>query len=98
MGGLDQAIRDLETSLEPSEKNAIAYSLNPKLRRRLTAAEAFDRIDVDKSGALDQEELAEALSLAAGIGASPDTKSKRQRTKELLSGLASRLINLYDAN
>jgi len=98
MGGLDQAIRDLETSLEPSEKNAIAYSLNPKLRRRLTAAEAFDRIDVDKSGALDQEELAEALSLAAGIGTSPDTKSKRQRTKELLSGLASRLINLYDAN
>eukprot|EP00957_Ditylum_brightwellii_P199736 15226139-Ditylum_brightwellii.AAC.1 len=58
MGGLDQAIRNLKTSLEPFKKNAIAYSLNPKLWRCLTAAEAFDCIDVEKPGALDQEELA----------------------------------------
>lgn len=55
--------------------------------------EAFDRIDVDKSGSLDSEEIAEALHLAATV--SPED---REKTMPLLQKLASDLVKIYDFN
>ena len=53
-----------------------------------SADEAFDRIDKDKSGTLDQEEIAEALSMI----------SELETNKESIEVLASELVNLYDVN
>lgn len=53
-----------------------------------SADEAFDRIDKDSSGTLDQEELAEALSLISDI----------ETDKNSLQDLASKLVGLYDFN
>ena len=65
-----------------------------------TADEAFRTIDADGSGTLDERELAAALSLAAGVGEGfgAATASAVRRSKETLSGLASRLVRLYDVN
>lgn len=53
-----------------------------------SADEAFDRIDKDKSGTLDQGEIAEALSMI----------SELETDKESIDVLASELVNLYDVN
>ena len=53
-----------------------------------SADEAFERIDKDKSGTLDQEEIAEALSMI----------SELETNKNSIDELASELVNLYDAN
>lgn len=53
-----------------------------------SADEAFDQIDKDKSGTLDQEELAEALSMISDLEADKDSCIE----------LASKLIALYDFN
>jgi hypothetical protein len=53
-----------------------------------SADEAFDRIDKDKSGTLDQEEIAEALSMI----------SELETDKSSLDELASELVSLYDVN
>lgn len=53
-----------------------------------SADEAFDRIDKDKSGTLDQSEIAEALSMI----------SELETDKESIEELASELVNLYDVN
>jgi Ca2+-binding EF-hand superfamily protein len=65
---------------------------------RITADEAFDRIDVDQSGGLDAEELASALKMAALMGGSNGGSYIGIRSKEKLSEIASRLIKLYDTN
>ena len=56
------------------------------------ADEAFERIDVDNSGSLDQTEIATALSMAMG-------GNKRQSVpKYVFTRLAARLVKLYDVN
>ncbi len=53
-----------------------------------SADEAFNRIDKDKSGTLDQGEIAEALSLI----------SELETDKDSIDVLASELVSLYDVN
>jgi len=96
MGGLDDAFTELESSMAPSEKFALASGFLKKVGggRPTTADEAFDRIDVDGSGTLDEEELGRALQMAAIIGGN----KFGARSKETLTELASRLVRLYDTN
>eukprot|EP00804_Cyclotella_cryptica_P001157 CCRYP_016997-RA/>CCRYP_016997-RA protein AED:0.34 eAED:0.34 QI:116/1/1/1/1/1/3/165/718 len=66
---------------------------------RITADEAFDRIDTDRSGGLDSNELASALKMAALIGSGSNSSGYIGiRSKEMLSEMASRLLRLYDTN
>ena len=110
MGGLNEALMDVGEELSPHAKEAIADSLydeatNPPsvITQNLndtipalknSADEVFDRIDVDKSGALDEEELARALSMASGLPSSVND----EKSTSALSKLASRLVSLYDTN
>ena len=97
MGGLDEVFTELESSMKPSEKFTMASNfLNNIGGKPTTADEAFDKIDVDNSGALDEEELAQALKMAAVIGG--NVKFGMRSKKETLTELASRLIRLYDTN
>ncbi|EED89538.1 predicted protein [Thalassiosira pseudonana CCMP1335] len=93
MGGLNEVFSELESNLAPSEKFSLASSLF-NFNKPTSASEAFDRIDVDKSGALDEEELAQALKMAAILGGN----KFGVRSKEMLSEMASRLVRLYDTN
>ena len=81
---------DRSTSPESSDKSGEI--------ERITADEAFDRIDVDQSGALDAEELASALKMAAIMGGGNSGSYIGIRSKEMLSEMAARLIKLYDTN
>ena len=65
---------------------------------RITASEAFDRIDADNSGGLDSEELASALKMAAVMGNNKAGGYLDMRSKETISEIASRLVRLYDVN
>mmetsp|Transcript_957 Transcript_957/g.2288 ORF Transcript_957/g.2288 Transcript_957/m.2288 type:complete len:994 (+) Transcript_957:1-2982(+) len=94
MGGLNEVFYEIEESLDPSEKFSLSSSLFGNANKTTTANEAFDRIDKDNSGALDAEELTEALKMAAMIGGS----KIGIRSKDTVAELASRLIRLYDAN
>ena len=96
MGGLDDVFTELETSMTPSERFAMATSFFNWGSKSTTADEAFDKIDVDGSGTLDEEELAEALKMAALIGG--NAKFGMRSKKETLTELASRLVKLYDVN
>ncbi len=98
MGGYVSSEFD-PSSITALEKNTLASTFlrrdgSGKSRRPTTASEAFDTIDVDKSGALDENELAQALKMAALIGGNKFV----MRSKETLSELASRLVRLYDAD
>lgn len=53
-----------------------------------SADEAFDRIDKDKSGTLDEEEIAKALGMI----------SELETNKESIQDLAAELVSLYDLN
>ena len=86
---------DRSTS-EPS--TAITGDKGGEQVERVTADEAFDRIDVDQSGALDAEELASALKMAALMGGSKSGSYIGIRSKEMLSEMATRLIKIYDTN
>ena len=55
--------------------------------------ETFDRIDADNSGALDSDEIAQALNLAAVTPGSEGPKSA-----EVIRKLATDLVKLYDFN
>jgi hypothetical protein len=72
MGGLNDTLLDMV----------------PSLAHVSSADEAFRRIDVDDSGALDGDEIALALTLAASTDS--DT--------ELIQTLSSQLMDLYDLN
>lgn len=87
MGGLDEAIRSFETQIPESRVENLAKDL--ELAAVSSADEAFDRIDEDKSGALDPYEIAKALSLAA---------SSDSDDEKLLEELATQLVELYDFN
>jgi hypothetical protein len=86
MGGLDEAIRSLELEIPESRVDELARDL--ELAAVSSADEAFDRIDEDNSGALDQDEIARALNMAA----SSDSD------KQVFEDLASQLVELYDFN
>jgi len=88
MNGLSEAIRDFEADLNAEEKDRIAESISSE--PIFCMDEAFDRIDVDNSGALDETEIADALSRATNV--------KGRRAKRVMAGLASRLVRLYDAD
>lgn len=55
--------------------------------------EVFDQIDVDKSGALDSDEIAQALNLATLVSAVDQVKHE-----DVIKNLASDLVKLYDFN
>ncbi|KAL7552004.1 hypothetical protein ACHAWF_015215 [Thalassiosira exigua] len=112
-GGLDEALSESEaTASAPAEKFALASQFFDFARGggSATADEAFDRIDVDGSGALDEEELARALGMAAVLGGRGDGHGHGggtgtggqgrfgKRLRESLAELAGRLVRLYDAN
>lgn len=94
-GGLDNVLTELEATLAPSEKFSFARGLFNIGGKPTTADEAFDKIDVDNSGSLDEEELAQALKMAAILGG---TTSFGSRSKEMVAEMASKLIRLYDSN
>merc|ERR1712194_557287 len=62
IGGLNNAVRDFENSISPALETEFTESLSSS--NVTTIDEAFKRIDADNSGALDTEELANALDLA----------------------------------
>eukprot|EP00571_Detonula_confervacea_P012034 CAMPEP_0172307586 /NCGR_PEP_ID=MMETSP1058-20130122/8411_1 /TAXON_ID=83371 /ORGANISM="Detonula confervacea, Strain CCMP 353" /LENGTH=955 /DNA_ID=CAMNT_0013019791 /DNA_START=277 /DNA_END=3144 /DNA_ORIENTATION=+ len=93
MGGLDEVFSELEKSMSPSEKFKLASSFF-NVGKPATADEAFDKIDVDNSGSLDEVELAQALKMAAITGGN----RFGSRSKETLTELASRLVRLYDTD
>ena len=107
MGGLDEALNDVGEHLLPYEKESMADSLQERAKEVYKATglgdgpviqdstdEVFDRIDVDNSGTLDEEELARALKFASGLPADDDGEASTM----VLSTLASRLISIYDTN
>ena len=59
---------------------------------------AFQTIDVDNSGSLDQGELATALGMAMGGGNEISITSRGVIPKTILKSLAARLVALYDTN
>jgi len=83
-------------NLSTSEPSSVS-SREKKEVERITADEAFDRIDADQSGFLDAEELATALKMAAIMGSS-NSGYIGIRSKEMLSEMATRLVKLYDTN
>jgi len=93
-GGLDNVLTELEATLAPSEKFSFARGLFKAGGKPTTADEAFDKIDVDNSGSLDEEELAQALKMAAILGGN----TFGARSKEVVADMASKLIRLYDSN
>jgi Ca2+-binding protein (EF-Hand superfamily) len=108
MGGLDEALFDVGENLSPYDKETIAVSLEEEAKivhtkdtttennQISTVDEIFDRIDVDNSGALDEEELARALSIASGL--SSNQLDIGHKSTAAISILASRLISIYDTN
>jgi hypothetical protein len=85
MGGLSQAVRDADKEF--------TEDITKDLTDLSCADEAFDRIDADRSGALDIDEIALALSMAAGANDEMD-----ERKSNVLKDLASSLVKLYDFN
>jgi Ca2+-binding EF-hand superfamily protein len=85
MGGLSQAVRDADKEF--------TEDITKDLTDSSCADEAFDRIDADRSGALDIDEIALALSMAAGANDEMD-----ERKSNVLKDLASSLVQLYDFN
>ena len=90
----------MDDHISPSMQSKFVDSLS---NSKVTLDEAFKRIDADNSGALDAEELANALDLAM------ETHSDKRKLAgmvdqnekipmQLVTGLASRLVSLYDSN
>lgn len=109
-GGLDKVLMDVGDDLSPEDKEVMADRLNhqdsgarPFFQNKgevdkvpNSVDDVFDKIDIDNSGALDEEELARALSIASGV---PDLSNDgSERSLAALSKLASRLVGLYDTN
>ncbi len=94
LGGLDDALTELEENLKPSEKFSFARGLFRAGGKPTTADEAFDQIDIDNSGSLDEEELAQALKMAAILGGN----TFGSRSKQVVEDMAAKLIRLYDTN
>lgn len=81
------------------DTSAGAFTMGRQLTDLSCADEAFERIDVDNSGALDPDEIAEALTLAASAGAGTGTSElSPKQNLEFLRNLATELVALYDFN
>jgi hypothetical protein len=81
------------------DTSAGAFTMGRQLTDLSCADEAFERIDVDNSGALDPDEIAEALTLAASAGAGAGTSElSLKHNLEFLRNLATELVALYDFN
>jgi hypothetical protein len=81
------------------DTSAGAFTMGRQLTDLSCADEAFERIDVDQSGALDPDEIAEALTLAASAGAGTGTSElSPKQNVEFLRNLATELVALYDFN
>jgi len=93
----DTFLKDKPSMMKATEKFELAKSFFKfgKYKPPQTADEAFDAIDLDNSGALDEEELAQALKTAAVVGGNNKIWS---RSEESLKTLAKRIIKLYDMN
>jgi len=110
--GVGDALAKSPEIRSPKEKEA--FRKNLLRRRNPTADEAFQIIDVDKSGALDAQELTKALDMAISSthgdesynnpytlsprGYSYYTKSNILKKKVALKTLATKLVSLYDTN
>lgn len=92
MGGLDETLEYYKQKFPDTERGA--FTIDRQLTELECADEAFARIDADNSGALDRDEIAEALTVAAGSS----DEAERKRMSETLKGLASELVALYDFN
>jgi Ca2+-binding EF-hand superfamily protein len=89
MGGLDHAFSGVDEVTDGMGVDTITR----QLADLSCADEAFQRIDVDRSGALDPDEIATALNLAAG-----STDQIDERKNNVIKDLASQLVQLYDFN
>ncbi len=112
MGGLDKVLMDIGEDLSPATKEAMAdklrseglkdrqyFQIGKKRAPPKSVDEVFDKIDIDNSGALDEDELARALSIASGLPTLSDANcDDSERSATALSKLASRLVGLYDTN
>jgi EF-hand domain pair len=65
---------------------------------------AFNQIDVDNSGALDKDEIADALVIAASAASAASVQPDEMgpdiegSNREIIQKLAKQLVDLYDAN
>jgi len=85
--GLDELVTNSSSSTEQQGSGANGGSV-PELSFVECADEAFDRIDEDGNGALDKDELTQALNSISGI----------KKNKDSIEELASDLVQLYDDN
>jgi Ca2+-binding EF-hand superfamily protein len=93
MGGLDPAFyRRKAAAMQDTVQGA--FTMDRQFTNLSCPDEAFERMDVDQSGALDQEEIAQALTLAAK---SANAKEKLE-LNEVLRTVAADLVALYDFN
>lgn len=81
--------------LSAADTTSVVKSPSTHLTNVTSVDEAFDRIDVDKSGALDSDEIAHALNLATLEGGDDNDSEKN---KVMIHNLATDLVNLYDFN
>lgn len=86
LGGLHNDVTD--ASISPRQRRKKHTKQDLEMTSVSSMNEAFERIDADRSGTLDRDEIAMALDLVT----SSDSDEK------LLSVLASELVELYDTN
>jgi hypothetical protein len=100
MGGLlNSADDDEHIQRTFPDTSAGAFTIGRQLTDLSCADEAFERIDVDNSGALDADEITEALTMAASVGAAGATNElSLKQNLEFLRNLATELVALYDFN
>jgi hypothetical protein len=91
MGGLDDTLRLYDETFPHTAVNSFTRPLSDVP----SADEAFAQIDIDNSGALDPDEIARALNLAAN-SASDDATAEDPNSLALLKDLATDLVQLYD--
>ncbi len=113
MGGLDEALQEMNQELQASLLSSSSDSEDTKddddkndnddevlsvmsSKMKHTPDEIFDQIDLDNSGALDEEELTKALTIASAPPSG--TIPRQEKFMTALGRLAKRLIILYDTN
>lgn len=93
LGGSVATVDPTPTVVSNAE-NGSNSSLSSNLFSDLSCIDqVFDQIDADKSGALDSDEIAQALNLATLVSAKDQVKHV-----DVIKNLASDLVKLYDFN
>jgi Ca2+-binding EF-hand superfamily protein len=100
---LDQKLMGVSTWNDDDEYDEVIEQRNGELLSKppMTADEAFDHIDADKSGYLDRNELVQALTLAARSNVDNvqlQEEIESESNLPILEKLASDLFELYDIN